>query len=98
MHKVQPDSGALISWELEISNKRIRFINGMAANDPVSTLQIWDFTTARFVKNKEATCVFFNSREDRPSRTAQMIELTFEKIKPNYFFIRGDKMRNNYGE
>ena len=94
MHKVQPDSGALISWELEISNKRIRFINGMAANDPVSTLQIWDFTSARFVKNKEATCVFFNSREDRPSRTAQMIELTFEKIKPNYFFIRGDKIDN----
>ena len=34
------------------------FVNGMAANDPVSTLQIWNFTTNRFVKNGETTCVF----------------------------------------
>ena len=37
---------------------------------------------------------FFNSRDDRPSRTAQMIELTFKTIKPDYFFIRGDKVKN----
>ena len=36
---------------------------------------------------------FFNSRDDRPVRTRQMIELTFEKIKPDYFFIRGDKVQ-----
>ena len=50
MHKVQPDSGALISWELKTSNKRIRFVNGMAANDPVSTLQIWDFHFRKICK------------------------------------------------
>ena len=94
MHKVQPDVGALISWDLKTLDKKLRFVNGMAANDPVSTLQIWNFTTNRFVKNEETTCVFFNSRDDRPSRTAQMIELTFKTIKPDYFFIRGDKVKN----
>ena len=94
MHKVQPDAGALVAWNLDIDNKNIRFVNGMAANDPVSTLQIWNFISERFVTDEETTCIFFNSRDDRPVRTRQMIELTFEKIKPDYFFIRGDKVKN----
>ena len=93
MHKVQPDVGALVAWNLDINNKNIRFVNGMAANDPVSTLQIWNFISERFATDKKTTCVFFNSRDDRPVRTRQMIELTFEKIKPDYFFIRGDKVK-----
>tara|TARA_B100000989_G_scaffold290793_1_gene264382 strand:- start:638 stop:1822 length:1185 start_codon:yes stop_codon:yes gene_type:complete len=93
MHKVQPDSGALVAWNLDVNNKNVRFVNGMAANDPVSTLQIWNFIIERFVTDKETTCVFFNSRDDRPVRTRQMIELTFEKIKPDYFFVRGDKVK-----
>ena len=92
MHKVQPDAGALVAWNLDIDNKNVRFVNGMAANDPVSTLQIWNFISERFITNEETTCIFFNSRDDRPVRTRQMIELTFEKIKPDYFFIRGDKV------
>ncbi len=91
MHKVKPDLGALIAWNLNIENKSMQFINGMAANDPVSTLQIW-----KLIKNRNfsegGTCVFFNSRDDRPSRTRQMVELTLQEIKPDYFFIRGDKI------
>ena len=94
MHKVQPDVGALISWDLELDTKKINFVNGMAANDPVSTLQIWKFIMDRYATNEETSCVFFNSREDRPSRTRQMIELTFQEIKPDYFFIRGNKVKN----
>ena len=93
MHKVQPDAGALVAWNLNIDSKNVRFVNGMAANDPVSTLQIWNFISERFVTDEETTCIFFNSRDDRPVRTRQMIELTFEKIKPDYFFIRGDKVK-----
>ncbi len=93
MHKVQPDVGALIAWTLNLNNKKLQFINGMAANDPVSTLQIWKFIMDRHA-NSESTCIFFNSRDDRPSRTMQMIELTFQEIKPDYFFIRGDKVKN----
>ena len=93
MHKVQPDVGALVAWNLDFNSKNVRFVNGMAANDPVSTLQIWNFISERFVTEKETTCILFNSRDDRPVRTMQMIELTFEKIKPDYFFVRGDKVK-----
>ena len=63
----------------------------MAANDPVSTLQIWKFVIDRYPTNS-GTAVFFNSRDDRPLRTKQMLELTFEEIKPEHFIIRGNKV------
>ena len=93
MQKVQPDLGALISWMLCKDKRQIQFINGMAANDPVSTLQIWKFILDRYPA-KGGTCIFFNARDDRPVRTRQMIELTFKEIKPDYFIIRADKVDN----
>ena len=91
MHQVQPDLGALIVWKLNGQKGSLQFINGMAANDPVSTLQIWKFVIDRY-PTKSATAVFFNSRDDRPMRTKQMLELTFEEIRPEYLIVRGDKI------
>ena len=91
MQKVIPDSGALIIWKLLKRGKIINFVNGMAANDPVSTLQIWEFISKRYLKEGKV-CVFFNSRDDRPDRTRQMIDLTLKNIKPDYFIVRGDKV------
>jgi poly-gamma-glutamate synthase PgsB/CapB len=91
MHKVKPDVGALVVWDLMIKESTYKFVNGMAANDPVSTLGIWNSINDRYGLGKK-TCIFFNSREDRPRRTAQMIELTLSKIKPDFFIIRGDKV------
>ena len=91
MHSVKPDLGALIVWKLKGKNGSLQFVNGMAANDPVSTLQIWKFVIDRY-PTTSGSAVFFNSRDDRPLRTNQMLELTFEEIKPEYFIIRGDKI------
>ena len=91
MHSVKPDLGALIVWKLKGENGSLQFVNGMAANDPVSTLQIWKFVIDRY-PTTSGSAVFFNSRDDRPLRTNQMLELTFEEIKPEYFIIRGDKI------
>ena len=93
MHDVQPDLGALIVWKLDGANGTLQFVNGMAANDPVSTLQIWKFVIDRYPTNS-GTAVFFNSRDDRPLRTKQMLELTFEEIKPEYLIVRGDKVES----
>ena len=93
MHDVQPDLGALIVWKLDGASGTLQFVNGMAANDPVSTLQIWKFVIDRYPTNS-GTAVFFNSRDDRPLRTKQMLELTFEEIKPEYLIVRGDKVES----
>ena len=91
MHSVRPDLGALVVWKLLGKQGSLQFVNGMAANDPVSTLQIWKFVIDSYTTTS-GTAVFFNSRDDRPLRTRQMLELTFEEIKPEYFIIRGDKI------
>ena len=91
MHSVRPDLGALVVWKLLGKQGSLQFVNGMAANDPVSTLQIWKFVIDRY-PTTSGTAVVFNSRDDRPLRTRQMLELTFEEIKPEYFIIRGDKI------
>ena len=91
MKNVQPDLGALVVQKLDFGNGPILFVNSMAANDPVSTLQIWNFVERRYPVEGE-TCIYLNSREDRRSRTRQLLQLIFEDIKPDRSIVRGQKM------
>ena len=93
MQNVQPDLGALVVWKLVKDKRTIEFVNGMAANDPVSTLQIWKFVIDRYPA-EGGTCIFFNARDDRPVRTRQMLELTFTQIRPDHLIVRGDRVRS----
>ena len=39
------------------------------------------------------TCIFLNTRDDRRYRTVQLINLIYEKIKPDLIIIRGDNVK-----
>ncbi len=91
MKKVKPDLGALVVHKLDFGNGPILFVNSMAANDPVSTLQIWNFVERRYPVEGE-TCIYLNSREDRRSRTRQLLQLIYEDIKPDQSIVRGQKL------
>jgi len=91
---VRPDLGALTVMDLVIDEREMTFINGMAANDPVSTLKIWHFIIDRYPSEGDI-CVFLNTREDRRSRTRQLLQLVMENIKPDRFIIRGNKLGVN---
>lgn len=91
MKKVRPDLGALVMQKLDFGNGPILFVNSMAANDPVSTLQIWKFVERRYPVEGE-TCIYLNSREDRRHRTRQLLQLIFEDIKPDLSIVRGQKL------
>ncbi len=93
MKKVKPDLGALVVHKLEFGNGPILFVNSMAANDPVSTLQIWNFVERRYPVEGE-TCIYLNSREDRRSRTRQLLQLIYEDIKPDRSIVRGQKVES----
>lgn len=95
MVHVSPDLGALIAWKLDFTDKSVSFINGMAANDPVSTLTIWNYTARRFSWNGES-CVFLNTREDRRTRSRQLLSLIMEEIKPDHCIIRGDNLEKMF--
>ena len=96
MLNAQPDPGALFIQELKFTGSENYFVNAFAANDPQSTHTIWESVSKR-LPNYPA-CVFLNTRDDRRSRTEQLLEMTFQKIKPSKIIIRGDNIPdiNNY--
>ena len=90
MLKTQPDPGSLFIWDLMYNKNKCKFISGFAANDPSSTLMVWNLVQSRFNGN---SCIFLNTRNDRRYRTIQLIELVLKHIKPDLFIIRGDKIK-----
>lgn len=93
MIRVKPDLGSLQVWNLRIEGKQYLFINGMAANDPVSTFQIWKMVINRYPVLGN-TCVFLTTRDDRRSRTFQLLEMVYTEIKPQHLLIRGTKLES----
>ena len=91
MQNANPDPGALISNSIDFGKGKIQFINSMAANDPVSTLQIWKIIQSKNPSNNYFS-IYLNCREDRRNRTQQLIELIYKDMKPNIAIIRGKKI------
>jgi len=71
MWNTPPDPGALTEHQLDFFGRRIVFLNGFAANDPVSTQQLWDTATAEH-PDVERRIAIFNCRADRPDRSMQL--------------------------
>jgi len=90
MLKTNPDPGALVIWNLDFKGTLHHFVNAFAANDPKSTLQIWNMLEHRMVDN--STCIFLNTRSDRRYRTNQLMNLVCNEIQPDLFIIRGDDL------
>ena len=93
MLKTPPDPGALIIWELVFNNRRNQFVSAFAANDPKSTLQIWNLLKNRIGDSN--SCIFLNTRADRMYRTNQLISLVLNEIKPKSLIVRGDNLPKN---
>ncbi len=91
MQNSNPDPGALVINNIDFGAGKIYFINSMAANDPVSTLQIWNIINSKYFPNNYCT-IYLNCREDRRSRTIQLLEVIYKKIKPKQAIIRGKKI------
>ena len=71
MLKAKADPGALRIMPIKVDNKEAIFVNAMAANDPLSTLNIWDMLEDDQMI-KDTPIVLFNARQDRVDRTIQM--------------------------
>jgi poly-gamma-glutamate synthase PgsB/CapB len=68
MHGAAPDPGAMTERELDFFGRAITFVNGFAANDEVSTRQIWAMARERH-RDKTTSIAVFNCRADRPRRS-----------------------------
>jgi poly-gamma-glutamate synthase PgsB/CapB len=68
MWDARPDPGAMTERRLDFFGRRIVFVNGFAANDPVSTEQVWTLALERHNGMARKIAVF-NCRTDRPERS-----------------------------
>ncbi|HZO13026.1 MAG TPA: poly-gamma-glutamate synthase PgsB [Polyangiaceae bacterium] len=73
MWKARPDPGAMTERRLDFFGRRIVFVNGFAANDPVSSEQVWSLTLERH-NGVQRTIAVFNCRNDRPDRSRALGE------------------------
>lgn len=74
MKRSIPDEGVLRRFTILTENKRIHFYNALAANDPESTIMIWDA-----IKDQSETGEHFmfllNTRQDRQDRAIRLVDM-----------------------
>lgn len=80
MLNANPDPGAATITPIESGDHVSNFVNGFAANEPESTLAIWD-RIKDTIPNTENPIVLFNGREDRIDRTNQFVDDCFPYLK-----------------
>ena len=71
MSHAEPDIGALREFEIDYFGRRVVFVNGFAANDPIATERVWNLALARH-SDRETRLMVLNCRLDRPDRSHQL--------------------------
>lgn len=89
MWAAAPDPGVLQRFKLRTEGKEIDFVNAFAANDPDSTLLIWERLGLR-EKNGAKRVVLANCRRDRLHRSSQMAELVARRLDADHVVLSGE--------
>lgn len=88
MLSAKPDPGAMRILTLVSEPRPVYFVNGFAANDPFSTLQIWDRLHLLGYPTKKPV-VIMNCREDRVDRTIQFARDVLPHLKMDTLVVIG---------
>jgi gamma-polyglutamate synthase len=80
MYLAVPDAGALMAFRVEAFQKHLVFYNAFAANDPDSTLLVWQKIRDE-IGFEGLRIVLLNTRQDRLYRADQLAEMTGRKLK-----------------
>jgi len=92
MYDSHPDAGALRLYHVREDGKEIRFVNALAANDPESTLMIWQ-KVREIYPHPGAVIVLLNTRADRFDRSLQLLEMISTCIAYDHLVFIGEKTR-----
>ena len=87
MYKVNPDPGALREIVLNMSGRRVYFLNAMAANDVESTIRIWKMALNRHPNSYRIALLIL--RKDRPQRTESFARVMGRDIIANLYILAG---------
>jgi len=86
MYKAIPDAGSLKLSRVNVFQKKINFFNAFAANDPQSTLMIWEKIKLEigFVGVK---IILLNTRQDRLDRAKQLTGLIGSELSDEFDYL-----------
>ena len=88
MQKMIPDEGVLFKNTLTRNGQRLNFYNAFAANDPESSLMIWE--SIRKQSPGDKMIMLLTIRHDRQSRAEQLITLAAKKMEFNALVLIGE--------
>ena len=89
MLNAHPDPGAMRITRIGDEDLNCTFVNGFAANDPQSTVNIWE-RVKELEYNTEDPIVIMNCREDRVDRTEIFVSDVFPKIQTHTLVAIGE--------
>ncbi|HVJ21910.1 MAG TPA: poly-gamma-glutamate synthase PgsB [Polyangiaceae bacterium] len=88
MQRAAPDPGALTVHEVNFFGRKLTFFNAFAANDPVSTEQLWQLALDS-TPGAGARIAIVNCRDDRPERSQQLGEQIGKWPPPDQVVLMG---------
>lgn len=89
MLNAHPDPGAMRITRIGDEDLNCTFVNGFAANDPQSTVNIWE-RVKELDYDTEDPIVIMNCREDRVDRTEIFVSDVFPKIQTHTLVAIGE--------
>ena len=90
MHESTPDPGALRRYRVVIGERIVDFVNAFAANDPDSTLLIWQRLGLEHALPGTQRIVLANCRPDRIQRSAQIAEFVARRVTADNVVLSGE--------
>lgn len=88
MYQVRPDVGAMTLWPLATSDGVVTFVNGFAANDPMSYVRIWE--RLRLPDRAADVVLVYNNRSDRMRRAKDMLPLFGRELPAGRYVLIGE--------
>jgi len=86
MYKAIPDAGVLKLSKVKAFGKTINFYNAFAANDPQSTLMIWQQVKEE-IESEGLKIILLNTRLDRLDRARQLTTMIGAKINNEFSYL-----------
>lgn len=86
MYKAIPDAGSLKLSRVNVFQKKINFFNAFAANDPQSTLMIWE-KIKQEIGLRGVKIILLNTRQDRLDRAKQLTRLIGSELNGEFEFL-----------
>jgi poly-gamma-glutamate synthase PgsB/CapB len=89
MHAATPDPGVLRRYTVRSGDMQVTFVNAFAANDPDSTLLIWQRLGLDVPETGVRRIVLANCRDDRVQRSGQLAEFVARRVNADFAVLTG---------